>query len=505
MKAIKEIKTEGGWIRGKACDNGYAFLGIPYAAPPVGELRWRHPQPVIPWEGVRECFEFGSPCCQAAGQMVPGGNPEDKGMNIEGSEDCLTINVWTPDLNVEKLPVMVWIHGGAYCCGSGAGKAGQPGTFLKHGIIYVTFNYRLGVLGFFAHPELSAENKHHVSGNYAHYDQLAAVRWVKRNIAAFGGDPENITVGGCSAGSGSTQVLTASPLADGLFAKAINMSGLGMNASSYPEKDILRTMKETEARGEEFMNLLGCKNIAEMRALPYEELIHLPESQFRRKYHYGTTMGTCADGYLLYEDFKEANEKLAVMNIPRLIGNTNDEGGGFIIHLGKAVFVENSRKIFGDSLEEYLKLCLPEEDSPIVSAARRTHIQLAGAKVFAEMSALAGRAPVYVYDFMRKSPEKGIAHHGLDTSYLVGVQDQIPGSTEDDDKTAAIQQEYWCNFIRTGNPNGEGLPEWTPYTAENRKLAYIDVNTRVLPDEEAKDECLTFARKYLERKLGVNC
>ena len=125
MKAIKEIKTESGWIRGKACENGYAFLGIPYAAPPVGELRWRHPQPVIPWKGVRECFEFGSPCCQAAGQMVPGGNPEDKGMNIEGSEDCLTINVWTPDLNVEKLPVMVWIHGGAYCCGSGAGKDGS--------------------------------------------------------------------------------------------------------------------------------------------------------------------------------------------------------------------------------------------------------------------------------------------------------------------------------------------------------------------------------------------
>ena len=143
---------------------------------------------------------------------------------------------------MEKLPVMVWIHGGAYCCGSGAGKAGQPGTFLKHGIIYVTFNYRLGVLGFFAHPELSAENKHHVSGNYAHYHQLAAVRWVKRNIAAFGGDPENITVGGCSAGSGSTQVLTASPLADGLFAKAIKHERLpGMNASSYPEKDILRT------------------------------------------------------------------------------------------------------------------------------------------------------------------------------------------------------------------------------------------------------------------------
>ncbi len=496
------VRIKSGLIRGTEENGNYAFRGIPYAKPPVGELRWKHPQSVEPWEGVRDATQFGSPCCQAPSQVVPGGDPEERGVVTGiGTEDCLYINVFTPSLEQKKMPVMFWIHGGAHCCGSGGGKNAIYEPFTKRGIVYVSFNYRIGLMGYFAHPELSAENEHHVSGNYAHYDQLFALKWVKENIEAFGGDPDNITVGGCSAGAGGTQVLANSPLAAGLFQHAIIQSSLGLDAASYPEDDKLSNMEDMEARGVEFMKINGCKNIQELRAMPYEKLIDFPEASFRRKYHYGTVIGTSKDGYLIPEHHKDSQQKVKNMNIPYIIGCTHDEGGEHILRLGKDVFLEQSKAVFGDKIEQYIEAGEIKDDASAVLAARRTHLKLAGTKVFAEMSAKAGKQPVYVYDFVRNDPVAGIAKHGTCTQYLSDNYKKLPNTGPDDEKTAYVMQEYWCNFIKTGNPNGSGLPEWTPYSAENRKVLYLDANPAVCDDAEREDSLMRFTREFLEEKL----
>lgn len=474
------VKTACGLLKGREEAGYVSFLGIPYAKTPIGDLRWREPQPLEPWDGVREAFEFGSPCCQAPSQVIPGGDPADRGVLDNGSEDCLYLNVWTPTLQPEKpLPVFVWIHGGAFCCGSGAGKSASPDPFCSRGIVYVTLNYRLGLMGYFAHPELSEESPHHVSGNYAHFDQIAALRWVQENIAAFGGDPSNVTVGGCSAGAGSTQVLCCSPLAEGLFQRAIVESSVGLACGKYPEKDKLSRMAEMEARGVEFMELLGCKNLAELRALPYEALIALPEASFRRKYHYGTSIGLNEDGYLLPLHYDDAMEIMQNRNIPYIVGNTQDEGVGFFFKMNMEILENMSRGIFGEDTEEYLRLSRETLGEDPVQILHDTHLRFAGAKAFAAMNNAAGRGPIYVFSFARKDPAKNAAYHGLETRYLLGTYKAMDGMTAEDDRIAYEMQEYWCNFICTGNPNGGDLPEWKPYTEQEATYLVLDAPTRI--------------------------
>lgn len=502
------VKTASGKLRGKQISDYYAFLGIPYAKPPVGELRWREPEPMEPWEGVRDAYEFGSPCCQDKTQVPPGGDPTDPGILKGGSEDCLYLNIWTPELSPEnKLPVFIWIHGGAFCSGSGGGHNAKPEPFVKRNVIFVTFNYRLGIMGYFAHPELSAESKHKVSGNYAHFDQLAAIKWVKENIAAFGGDTDNITIGGCSAGAGGTQVMCNSPLARGLFKRAIIESSVGMASALYPEDDKLSKLADFETRGVEYMKILGCKNIKEMRALPYEELITFEECKFRRKYHYGTTMGINEDGYLLPKHYMYSNENLENANIPYIIGNTADEGGEQVMRLGKSVFIDQSRVIFGDKTDEYIDLCNINDDADAKKAAHDTHLRFASAKVFAQISAESSRAPVYIFSFARKDPQRKAAYHGLETKYLLGNYKNIPGVTSEDDIVANNMQEYWCNFIKTGDPNGvspidAGLPKWTPYTAQNRMVMYLDHPTELKHDDVSENPLLKYTREFITKKLS---
>lgn len=498
------IRVTGGLIEGVQEEGFVSFKGVPYAAPPVGERRWKLPEPVIPWKGVKKCDRFGSPCCQAPNQCVPGGDPADRGVLEQGSEDCLYLNVWTPDPKAEKLPVFIWIHGGAFCCGSGAGKAAKPDTFVSRGIVYVSLNYRLGILGYFAHPDLSAENEHHVSGNYAHYDQLAALKWIRENIAAFGGDPDNITIGGCSAGAGSTQCLCVSPLSRGLFSQAIVMSSWSIMVSSYPEDFILRNREEMEERGKEFMALNGCNTIAELRAKSYAELAATPDSSFRKKYHYGTVMGTSKDGYITPKLPRIAAQDFDSMNIPYMIGCTNDEGAGFMPLLGMDRFLKDSEAVFGNYMEAYCQTwkTLPNQD--ISTIANATHLKLAGEKAYAAVSASLGRRPVYVYDFCRQATAPGgrkAAYHGLDTHYMFGSQRKLPNTNEDDDVVAHFVQEYWCNFIKYGNPNGKDLPEWKPYDEKDRNVMYINVEPKLQKDADAENPVMEFTRNMLEEKL----
>ncbi|WP_434309513.1 carboxylesterase/lipase family protein [Hominifimenecus sp. rT4P-3] len=493
------VHTKYGTLQGKEERECIAFLGIPYAKPPVGNLRWREPEPPEPWEGVRIADQLGAAALQAPSQSIPGGDPAERGVFGDGSEDCLYLNVWTPDVK-GVYPVFVWIHGGAFCCGSGGGKSASPEPFCKRGVVYVTFNYRLGLMGYFAHPELSAESAHQVSGNYAHFDQIAALRWVQENIAAFGGDPSRVTIGGCSAGAGSTQVLCCSPLAEGLFQQAIVESSVGFASAEYPEDFKLETMDQMEQRGVEYMEKVGCASVEEMRKLSYEELIGFEECHFRRKYHYGTTLGVNQDGYLLPLHYRYAMEQGKNRDIPYLVGNTHDEGGGFVLGLTEASFHQKNQAVFGDACEAYEALCDAKTKEDMIYSMRETHLRLAGAKVFAERSAGSGRSSVYVFDFCRKDPEKGLALHGFETQYLLGTYRQIPGMTEEDDRVAYAMQTYWCNFIKNGNPNGEGLPQWTPYTAENRKVLYLDSPCTVEFDCDRELPLLTFAREFLEKK-----
>ncbi len=501
---MNTVRVTGGFVKGICENHFYSFKGIPYAAPPIGELRWKHPQPVIPWEGVRDCSQFGNPCCQAENQAVPGGDPADRGVLGDGSEDCLYVNVWTPSLEAKKLPVFIWIHGGAFCCGSGAGKAACPETFVSRGIVYVSFNYRVGLMGYFAHPELSAENEHHVSGNYAHYDQLALLKWVKENIAAFGGDPDNITVGGCSAGAGSTQLLATSPLAKGLFQKAIVMSSFSLMIASYPEDYILRNMEEMEQRGLEYMKLQGCQNLAELRSKSYEELAVLSESSFRKKYHYGTVMGISKDGYLNPQLPRVAAQEMKAMDIPMMMGCTCDEGDAHMLRMTKERYIENSKPVFEDQLDAYLETWKTLLDNEITTIANATHLKFSGEKAYAAVSSQLGREPVYVYSFCRKATKKGKkqAYHGLDTQYLFGNQRKLPDTNEEDDQVAFFVQEYWCNFIKTGNPNGEKVPEWKPYSASDREVMYLDVQPQMKKDAEVESAPMTFTREFLEKKLA---
>ena len=497
------VNTKYGKIEGFQEEGRTAFLGIPYAKPPVGELRWREPVEPEPWEGVRPAKAFGHPALQHNGQEIPGGDPAEMAKFGGDSEDCLVLNLWTPAEDPsEKLPVFIWIHGGAFCCGSGAGKSASPAPFCSRGILYVTFNYRLGIMGYFVHPELSAESPHGVSGNYAHFDQIMALKWVKENIAAFGGDPENITVGGCSAGCGSTQVLCNSPLSKGLFARAILESTVSLDGAGYPEDFKLSRMDEMEARGVEYMQLLGAKSVAELRQMSYEQLTDPEESKFRRKYHYGTTIGLCEDGYLLPQYYTKGNVAHTNADIPYIVGNTHDENGGFVFFRDEEGFRKRVEPVYEEKTDEYLALCNAHNMEEIRAAMRDSHLLLARSKLFAKRNADAGRKPVWVFDFMRKDPANGQAHHGLETLYLLGVQHAVPGMTEEDDRLAETMQDYWCSFIKTGNPNGEGRPEWPPYSAENRSVLYLDAPAvSVKKDEEAEHPLLTFTREVLEKKL----
>lgn len=479
------VETVYGTLEGTIQDGFDAFLGVPYAKPPVGTLRWREPEPPEPWEGVREACSFGPPCCQGAAQVIPGGDPADRGVLDNGSEDCLYLNVWTPNLKPEKpQPVFVWIHGGAFCCGSGAGKSASPAPFCGRGIVYVTLNYRLGLMGYFAHPELSAESPHHVSGNYAHFDQIMALRWVRENIAAFGGDPDRVTIGGCSAGAGSTQVLCNSPLARGLFQRAIIESSVGLSCAVYPEQNKLSAMADMERRGVEYATALGKSSLAELRAMSYEELVDHPEAAFRKKYHYGTSIGLNEDGYLLPRHYNDTMEIMENADIPYLVGNTADEGGEHVYGLTMERMREISGAVFGEDLEAYMALCQKMAGEDLKKMLQDTHLRFAGAQAFAALNNGAGRKPVYVFSFARKDPSKGKAYHGLETQYLLGAYRHLAGMTEADDRIARTMQEYWCQFIRTGDPNCEDLPEWRPYTEERPEFLRLDDPVRICHSSE---------------------
>lgn len=459
------------------------FKGIPYAAPPTGSQRWKPPQAVAAWQGVRKADRFGPRCMQRAiySDMVFRSN----GM----SEDCLYLNVWTPALQPDKkLPVLVYFYGGGFMAGDGSEPRYDGASLAQKGIVTVTVNYRLGVFGFLALPALATESPHHASGNYGLLDQAAALRWVRRNIAAFGGDPARVTIGGESAGSMSVSALLASPLSKGLMQRAIGESGAVLGNLAP------RPLAKAEQQGEAFEKHVGAHSLAQLRAMPAKALLQASGDK-----DVGLFVPDI-DGYFLPRSPEAIYRAGEQAQVPLLVGSNSQEGDYPLLLQNKPPTPANYQAVmeqqFGKHAAEALRV-YPGNDEAEVKASGRA---LSGDEFIAfatwqwmHLQRKTGNAPVYYYYFTKARPAArdgstgpgtGAVHSG-EIEYALG---NLPGNhvyawTTADRKVSSTMEGYFANFIKTGNPNGSGLPRW-PATAPKdggllRQVIGVDTHTRI--------------------------
>ncbi|WP_375398095.1 carboxylesterase/lipase family protein [uncultured Sphingomonas sp.] len=467
-----DVVTGSGPVHGAVADGGVvAFKGIPYASPPVGPLRWRPPQPAARWTSPRDATRFGTPCFASP---LPG--PPSR---VVESEDCLTLNVWTPPAGVTgKRPVMVWIHGGGFVFGSSA-QPGYDGTALaKRGVVLVSINYRLGVLGFLAHPALDREGP--ASGNYGLQDQIAALRWVRANIAAFGGDPANVTIFGESAGAHAVGMLMASPPARGLFAKAIAESGAFWDS----EHGSIATHGEALARGTAFQQRMGATDLAALRAMPADRLNTATAWDIRLDP--GTTaFAPSVDGYVLHEAPAAVFTRGAAARVPLLAGwNDKEEAPLFLPralpHDTPRTFATGLASLFGTDRTAAADAVYPSAD-PATSSATLIGDLVISQQTW-ELLALqqhARRTGVYAYQFSFTSPYSPVANHTAEVKYVFGNLGSPmlgrgvgePGPR--DRATGELMTAYWTNFATRGDPNGPGLPTWPAYAGPGSHVLAI--------------------------------
>lgn len=502
MMAQTQVKTAEGILEGKDLSGITIFKGVPFAAPPVGNLRWKAPQPVQKWEGVRKATEYGPNPMQEAlfGDM-------NFGTKVN-SEDCLYLNIWTPAKTMkEHLPVLIYFNGGGLMAGSGSEPRYAGDAMARKGIISITANYREGIFGFFAHPQLSKETSYKGSGNYGFMDQVAAIQWVKDNIEAFGGDPNRITIVGESAGSMSVSALMASPLCQGLFAQAMGSSGSVMGFNK------VLTLKEAEQKGVELAKQIGKKNIKDLRALPAEELMKLAAVKAVPTYN--------IDGYFLTEQPTETYAKGKQTKVPLLIGGNNQEMSPWAVLAGKQPTVENlkagAKAMFGDNVDEAFRLYGINSDKdvleqPGINLASDLFLDYSTWK-WGNMHKLTSGQPVYRYRYCHPRPAMAIkgkvaglaggvvdakegqpqmpqdkgAVHSADIEYAMGTlpTNRVYDWQPEDYMVSDIFSQYYVNFVKTGNPNGLGLVEWP--TTNGKAVApvlQIDVNTTVKADEQ---------------------
>ncbi len=486
-----QIKTDKGKVEGVLTADGKvrAFKGIPYAAPPVGDLRWKPPQPAAKWKGVRDAKEFGSRCMQPAlyADMVF----HDPGQ----SEDCLTLNVWTPaDAKPGSLPVMVWVYGGGYVTG-GTSEARQDGQFLAHrNVVIASMNYRLGIFGFFVHPELTAESPHHASGNYGLLDAAAALKWVKTNIAAFGGDPNNITIFGESAGAFTVSALMASPLSKDLIAKAIGESG----GAFYIQGLTFDPREVRERRDVEFaQSAFGTSKLADLRKISADDLLKAASTKSGPP---PLRFGPDIDGYFLPDSVPDIYAAGKQAHVPLLAGWNADEARGDVILAKEKMTAERfktqAKAEFDSDAAKFLEVYPATTDAE----AERSAGDFAGDHFISystwrwlEAQVQTGSAPVYRYRLDLGSPgDKNHAailgaFHSDDIEYVFGTLDSRPEATwrPEDRKLSDQMGEYWTNFARTGDPNGGELPRWPAYNeAGNWQVMHLDANSEAKPDTQ---------------------
>jgi para-nitrobenzyl esterase len=475
-----QVKTANGLLQGIVETSGiYSFKGVPFAQPPVGSLRWREPQAPQSWLGVRKADHFGPQAMQRAiySDMV---------FRSDGkSEDCLYLNVWTPAKSAkEKLPVLVYFYGGGFTGGDGSEGRYDGESMAKKGIVAITVNYRLGIFGFMAHPELTKESPNHASGNYGLMDQHAALLWVQKNIAAFGGDPQKVTIAGESAGSMSVSAQVASPLSKGLFARAIGESGAMLaNLSPVP-------LSQAEQVGVTFANKVGVTTLADLRNLPADKLLELTAN---------TRFPTTIDGYFLPQQPQEIFKAGKQMHVPLLTGWNSAEGDYRAI-LGKDEptpddYKSAVQRLYRNKASRVLEAYPATNNEEVIKVATELasdrFIAFATWK-FAHMQSQTGDKPVYLYYYTRKrgDPEKSSgAVHSAEIEYALGNLHYNKAFiwTADDLKVSETLQNYFVNFVKTGNPNGSGLPAWNALKgAMPRQVMVIDVNSHLQPEKSVK-------------------
>lgn len=478
-QSAPQVKVESGMLSGMTDANGVvAYLGIPFAQPPVGDLRWRPPQPLAPWTGVREAKKFGANCMQDHTAF----GPWTAEFIAQGdfSEDCLFMNVWSDGKSQSnKQPVMVYIYGGAFMGGSGSVAIYNGSELARKGVVVVTFNYRVGQLGFLAHPGLSKESPHHVSGNYGLLDQIAALEWVKKNIHAFGGDAANVTIFGQSAGAMSVADLMGSPLAVGLFVRGIEESGPG---SLRMDMGGGNTLQAREAAGVKFAESVGAHSLAELRALPADIISRTTEGGMPRG------GGPVADGYVL------PAEPLA-HQVPLMVGMvTGDTALATLMGpqppATVASFQQSAQKQFGSATAEFLKLYPVTQDSDVPGMKTASAVDQARVSLDLWAANQAARSgTVYTYYFDRPipwpaHPEFG-AFHTAEVPYVFQNLKILDRPWERVDyQLSDDMSSYWTNFAKTGNPNGKGLPEWPAYAPGKHVTMELGAHVGAIPDAD---------------------
>lgn len=461
----KPVKVEGGLLQGTIEEGLTVHKGIPFALPPIGDLRWKAPQPPAKWDGVRMANKF------APGAMQGINPPSGK------SEDCLYLNVWSPaKSSKEKVPVLVWIYGGGFAVGYTSDPMYSGENLAKKGVVLVSIAYRVGQLGFLAHPDLSAENPNHVSGNYGLLDMIAALKWIKQNIAAFGGDPDKVTIFGESAGGIAVSMLCASPLAKGLFHGAISESGGSFGpsrATTYPGEN-LKLLSDAERDGNAYVKSAGVASVAELRKIDADKL---PTGR-------GLGMSwPIIDGYVIPDDQHNLYEAGKYNDVPILVGYNSDEGLSFSPPKTPDEYITGVQKRYGKFADDLIK-AYPTLTSSVPKTAR----DLARDAAFgwqtwswATLHAKTGKSKVFYYyfdqhpDYPQDSPRHGHGSgHGQEVAYVFQHLDVAkPELTRSDFEIADAMSTYWTNFTKYGDPNGKGVPAWPAFSSVKPNVMYF--------------------------------
>ena len=483
-----QVKVEGGTIQGVVTEDLSIYKGIPFAAPPVGDLRWKAPQPVEEWEGVKQTTEY-------APAPMQGGNPASG-----KSEDCLYLNVWTPAKSPEeKLPVLVWIYGGGFSFGSTSDPVHNGEHLARKGVVLVSIAYRVGQLGFLAHPELSSESPDGVSGNYGLLDQIAGLQWIQKNISAFGGDPDKVTIFGESAGGIAVSMLCASPLAKGLFHGAISQSGGSFGPTrptTFPGEN-MKSLEQAEQDGVDYVQRVGASSIAELREI---EVDSLP---------FGMGMGGAwpiVDGHVVPDDQYKLYEAGKYNDVPVLIGYNSDEGLSFPSANTPDEYIAGVERRFGPFADSLVK-AYPAGETNVPRSARNLMRDAAfgwHTWSWARLQSKVGNSEVYFYYF-DQHPERSEGSpefdhgtpHGVDVPYVfMNLDRENPKVSESDLAISETMATYWTNFAKHGNPNGEGVPSWPAFSNANPDVMHLGPTANIgpVPDEGS----LRVLDKYFE-------
>ncbi|WP_186758598.1 carboxylesterase/lipase family protein [Echinicola salinicaeni] len=472
-KDLLQVEVAQGVLQGEEENGITVFKGVPFAQPPVGALRWKAPQPPVSWEGIREATSY------APSPYQPGNPASGK------SEDCLYLNIWTPANSPEdNLPVMVWIYGGGFSFGTTADPVTTGKHLAQKGVVVVSIAYRVGQLGFLAHPELSAENPNGVSGNYGLLDQIAGLKWIKKNIKAFGGNPDKVTIFGESAGGISVSMLCASPLANGLFQGAISQSGGSFGPTrpqTFPGEN-MKSLDQAEIDGKAYTEKAGASSLEALRELSAAKL------------PLGMGLGGAwpiVDGHVITENQYHSYQKGEYNDVPVLIGYNSDEGLSFTRERSPEEFIKNTKTRYGRFADELLKV-YPVGENHIPKSARDLNRDAAfgwHTWAWANLQSKTGNSNVYLYyfdqhpEYPKDSPRYGHGSpHGQDVAYVFQTLDKVGAGNNASDITLSNKMAaYWTNFAKHGDPNGHGLEKWPVFNHANPKVMYLTDPLQVGP------------------------